>query len=154
MSITIQNEREFWKNILINKLIFLKEKCPKYGLNSLKLNENFSIFNPLVNRCSSNKCPKIVFLKVNTFFALFPNTPVILIINILKVWLLDEKNGKEIYYLITEKFSDTSLSLKHVLEILEKARYSIAHYIKDNMNLKAYQRKEKMSFLQSMNLII
>ena len=120
VSITIQNERESWKNILINKLIFPKEKCPKYGLNSLKLNEYNTIFNPLVNLCSSNKCWKIVFLKGNTFFALFPNTPVSL--NILEVWLLDEKNGKEIYNLITEKFSNISINLKHVLEILEKAR--------------------------------
>ena len=68
MSITIQNEREFWKNLLINKLIFPKEKCSKCGLNSLKLNEYNTIFIPFVNRCSSNKCQEICIFERKYFF--------------------------------------------------------------------------------------
>lgn len=61
---------------------------------------------------------KNFFLKENTFFALFPNTPVSLIINILRIWLLDDKNGAEIFKVIKDKYPHTSISHNHVLEIL------------------------------------
>lgn len=97
----------------------------------MKLNEYNTIYNLYVNRYSSNKCRKIVFLKENTFFSLFTNTPVSIILNILKLCLLDKKNGKEIYNSILQKYPNFSIIQQHILEILDKARYIIAHYIKD-----------------------
>lgn len=135
IDISIPYEREFWKNYILNIYVNPKERCPNCGLISLKINEYNSIYNPYVTRCSSSKCRKIVFLKENTFFALFPNTPVSLIINILRIWLLDDKNGAEIFKVIKDKYPHTSISHNHVLEILEKARYVIAHYIKDQYSL-------------------
>ena len=85
IELTIEKEREFWYKIVLNACLFPSNICPKCGLNFLKINNYNTIQNPLVNRYSSHKCRKIVFLKENTFFSLFPKTPITIILYIHKL---------------------------------------------------------------------
>ena len=128
-------EINFWNKIVLIGYICPSKICPKCGLNSLKLNDCNIIYNLIINRCSSYKYGKIVFLKDNSFYCLFPKKPISLIICIQKLWLIGEKNGVDMYKLVKDKYTNCSISQHHIYEILEKSRYIIAHFIKDKYTL-------------------
>ena len=114
ISINIESERTFWNNIVINYYLFPKTICGKCARKSLVLNNNESIYNPIISRCSYRYCRKIYNLKEGSFFSLFPKTPVSVILIVLKSWILDEKNALEIYNVLKDKFIDFSISLVHI----------------------------------------
>jgi len=92
---------------------------------------NESIYNPLISRCSYRYCRKIYYLKVSIFFSLFPKTPIIAILIVLKTWLLDEKNELEINNILKNKFTDFSINLVHINDMLYNDKFIIVHYMKD-----------------------
>lgn len=91
INLTVEMERIFWHKIVLNRYISPSNICPKCGVNSLKINDYNTIYNPLILICSSHKCRKIVFLRENTFYSLFPKTPISLIFYIHKLWFIEEK---------------------------------------------------------------
>ena len=52
INLTVEIERNFWNKIVLNGYISPSKICPKYGLNSLKLNDYNTIYNPIINRCT------------------------------------------------------------------------------------------------------
>ena len=123
--IDIQTERTFWKNILLDIFIFPQKNCPNCGKCSLNLNDYESLNNPLITRCSSAKCRKIVFLRDNTFFGLFPRTPCSVITYILYIWFIENKNGNEIFNKLQKQLKNFNISKVNILQILDKARIFI-----------------------------
>jgi len=71
----------------------------------------------------------------NTFYCLFPKTPISLIIYKQKLWVIDDKKDIDIYKLIKDKYTNCSISQHHIYEILEKSRYIIAYFNKDQYAL-------------------
>jgi len=69
----------------------------------MKLNGNNSIFSPIINRCSSKHYRKICNLKDETFFTLFPKTHISIILIILQILILENKNSRAIYNIIKDK---------------------------------------------------
>ena len=52
INLTVEIERNFWNKIVLNGYISPSKIRPKYGLNSLKLNDYNTIYNPIINRCT------------------------------------------------------------------------------------------------------
>jgi len=71
----------------------------------------------------------------NTFYCLFPKNPISLIIYKQKLWLIDDKKGIDIFKLIKDKYTNCSISQHHFYEILEKSRYNIAYFNKNQYAL-------------------
>ena len=55
--ITLQYERNFWRDNLLNKFIFIPDNCSLCS-STLSLNENESTCNHYTTRCKNNKCAK------------------------------------------------------------------------------------------------
>ena len=115
--------------------IFLFLICPKCGQNSLKLNYYNTIYNPLINRCSSYKCRIKVLLMENTFYCLFPKTSISLKFYMHKFWIIDGKNCIDIYNLVKDKYTNYSISQHHIYEIFKKIRYDILLFILLKINI-------------------
>jgi len=112
----------------------------------MKLNDNDSMFNPIINRCSSKHCRKIFNLRDETFLAKFPKTPIRSILIILKNWILENKNIKAIYNIIKDKIENYDVSQIHINEILNEARLLFAHYLKDKYNLQVITEIRKNKY--------
>ena len=52
-----------------------------------------------------------------------------------KLWLIDDKKVIDIYKLIKDKYTNCSISQHHIYEVLEKSRYIIAYFNKDQYAL-------------------
>ena len=59
INLTVEMKRYFWNKIVLDVFISPSKICSKCGLNSLKLNDYNTIYNSIINRCSSYKCRKI-----------------------------------------------------------------------------------------------
>ena len=79
----------------------------------MKLNDNESTFNPIINRYSFKYCRKICNLRDETFLAKFPKTPISIILIILQNWIIENKNSKAIYNIIKDKIENYDLSQIH-----------------------------------------
>lgn len=77
-------------------------------------------------------------MRQNTFLDEFPRTPASLILYTLKLWLIDEKNATEIYKNIKENIIECEISQDKINKILEKIRFYIGHYIKDQYSLEEF----------------
>ena len=55
-----------------------------------------------------------------------------------KEWLINEKNGQQIYDIIKSKITNYKISQKHIYEILSAARFYISYYYKDLYILEDY----------------
>lgn len=113
-------------------------KCPLCNYTSLSIIENNTINNPFIARCNNYHCRKIIYMRQNTFLDEFPRTPASLILYILKLWLIDEKNATEIYKNIKENIIESEISQDKINKILEKIRFYIGHYIKDQYSLEEF----------------
>ena len=133
--ITVEKERYIWNKYIIDAFFFQKNKCPKCSSISMKLNNNDSIFNPIINRCSSKHFRKICNLRDETFFAKFPKTPISIILIILRNWILENKNSTAIYSIIKNKIKNYDVSQIHINEILYETRIFFSHYLKDKYKL-------------------
>ena len=89
--------------------------------------ENNSILNPYIALCSSNKCRKKIFLRINIFFGHFPNISCSIILYIIHSWILDNKNASYIFNDTTNKNLNINISYLSKSNILSKIRLYIAH---------------------------
>lgn len=95
--------------------------------------ENSSLNNPILYKCT--KCGKVLYLRKNNIFELFPRTPITLIHNVIKLWLLGEKNATNIYKNLVENSEITIIDNQTVRNILTKLRLTISHYLSDKYAL-------------------
>ena len=132
-NINIRDERNYWINQLIEKFL----KIPKQCLNCSRINlnqiENKSLNNPILYKCSN--CGKIIYLRPNSFFGLFPLTPASLIHKVINMWLIDEKNATKIYKAIINNTNIHLSTDQTICNIFLKIRLCIAHYIRDKYEL-------------------
>ena len=136
--VDVESERQFWKLILLNNIIFSPKNCPKCYKLSVNINDNESLHNPIIARCSSSTCRKIIYLRENTFFNFFPRTPASLIILIIKIWFIEKNNVNEIYQKLKQKILNYDISKQKILDIIDKARFCIAHYLVDVYKLEDF----------------
>ena len=93
--ISIEAEREYLLNNLINNFIKIPEKCPLCSKTNINIKNKNSLNNPLISKCS--KYGKIIYLRNDTFYSLFPRTPASIIHNIIKMNILEQKNANQIF---------------------------------------------------------
>ena len=117
--------------LIINKLIFLPIICSLYRYTHININNNNTLSNPYIGRCNNNKCRRIYYSREKTFFSLFPKTNISTILYIIKILLLEKKNGNDIYNHIKNETENIIISKQKIEEILSKLRNFIAHYLKD-----------------------
>ena len=91
--------------------------------------------------------PKILYLKQDTLFDLFPKTPIAILKNIIYLNLNLKKIATQIYELIKHLNEYYLISKPHVCKILEKIRFIIRHYLKDTYDL------EKITELNGYDII-
>ena len=93
--------------------------------NSLSINKSKkSISNPIKLRCKDKKCKKVVNIRNNTFFEFFKKIPISIIIKIIELIILDNKNSTE----ISKYLKEYNNIIYGVVLLLRK---SISHYIKE-----------------------
>ena len=124
-------ERNIWKNCILDKLIDISIKFSLCVYSNVNITEYNSLNNPYISRCSNDKCRKIIYLREGTIFGHFPKTACSNILYVIKLWLFENKNAMEIHKKFKNDIPNISISLIHFIEILQKLREYIAHYIKD-----------------------
>ena len=82
----------------------MPEQCPLCQSN-IYLNDNNTIYNSYIGRCSNSKCRKYIYLRANTFYDYFPKTPISIIRNFISLSLQEEKNGSQIYERIKKNYN-------------------------------------------------
>ena len=70
-NITIESERKYWMNNILNKWINYYTTCPNCKLPTLKLKNIKSVINPFKLQCNKSKCRKIINMRNNTIFQFF-----------------------------------------------------------------------------------
>ena len=73
-NISFEYERNFWRDNLLNKFIFIPDNCSLCS-STLSINENESTCNPYTAKCKNNKCRKIVWLRNYSPFNINKFTP-------------------------------------------------------------------------------
>lgn len=97
-------------------------ECKLCNYTSISIVDNNTINDPYIAKCSNSKCRN---------WNEFPRIPVSIILYVLKLWLIDEKNATEISNHIRETIVECKISKDKIINILMKMRYYIANLIKD-----------------------
>lgn len=90
--IDIEKERLFIKKYIIGLFIIIPTICPHCKTGAIGLRDSNSINNPILGKCNNFKCTRNIFLRKGSLFQYNPKTPMSVIYNIIKLWLLEEKN--------------------------------------------------------------
>ena len=128
-NISVDSERTFWNENLIDKYIKLPKICPLCSKQNINKIQNNTLNNPILGKCT--KCGKNIYLRQNSIFGLFPRTPASIIFNIIRLWLLEEKNLNKIFNYMKNNTSIILNNQQTIRNILIKARQSISHYMRD-----------------------
>ena len=128
--INIENERIFWYKFVLVAIITIPITCPLCHKGTINLQNNPTINNPIIGRCSWNHCRKIIYLREKTFLSYFPRTPASVIFKIINLWLVDKDNTSTITSKLNYQLNNYHITRQHVLEILNISRYYIATYLK------------------------
>ena len=128
-NISIINERNYWKNYLIDHFVYLPKECPQCHHINIKIGELNNINNPLRLVCNNYRCLYRTNLRKFSFLFKFPKQPASVIIKILEKFILEENNASIICKYINDYF--TSINLSTIRKILKWFRQAFAHYIKD-----------------------
>lgn len=92
---SFEKERKLWNTLLSIGLIHIPTNCPKCQHN-VSIIQNNTLNNLYIAQCSSSNYRKIFFLRENTIFEEFSNTPISLIFYIIKLFLRYNKNAIQI----------------------------------------------------------
>ena len=87
----IHYERKFWKVYLINKIFIIPILCSLCENKHVYLNDNESINNLYLARCSNPKCRKIYYLRGNSILGKFSRTKASTLLYIIKLWIIEKK---------------------------------------------------------------
>ena len=111
-------------------LIDIPQICPLCGRKKINLNDNESIYNPVIALCTYNKCRKIIYLRQGTILDHYSKVPASVFFYVINLWIICEKNDVQIHKFLSENLENYSISLKCIHEILETSRYYIANFYK------------------------
>ena len=104
---------------------------------------NESLNNPILARCTSNKCRKIIYLRNNTFLEHFPRTPASIIFKIIYIWINEKSNANDIYQKLKNKNINYDICKEKILSIFKVARYYISNYYKHIYKLEEFSEFNK-----------
>ena len=128
----IEQEYNYWVNNVINKWIIINCKCPNCQNDGLRIHKsNKSLSNPVKLRCNDRKNKKSVNIRNDTFFAFFKKVPISIVIKVIELFLLENKNAKEIETKIKDIYQLNSFNNKIIYKIILLIRKSISHYLKE-----------------------
>ena len=129
--ITLQDENDYWDKYIINKWIEINYKCPNCKLDTLTIIKGKTIATPFKLRCKKN-CRKQVNLRRKIFFSFFPKLSPSIIIDIIKLFILDNKNAVEMGKSNARKKNNlNSINVKIIYKELLLIRKSITKYLKE-----------------------
>ena len=96
------------------------------------------------NKLQSNniKCKKLVNIRENTFFSLINKYPISVIIKIIKLFILENKNATDIIKNIIDYYKINTINSKIIYKILNSIRKYISHYIKEIYDYKLAKENE------------
>ena len=146
-NIEIEEERAFWKAYIIGIFIIPAEHCPYCITGKIGLKNNDSINNPLQAKCLNYKCTRNISLRKGTIFAFQSKTPVSILYKIIKFWISENKNAKQIKLKLEEENHKETVNSKLIYETLTICRKAIATYI-----INIYQI-ERLAFTNANNVI-
>ena len=146
-NIGIEEEHAFWKAYIIGIFIIPAEHCPYCITGKIGLKNNDSINNPLQVKCHNYKCTRNISLRKGTIFAFQSKTPFSILYKIIKFWISENKNEKQIKLKLEEKNHKETVNSKLIYETLTICRKAIATYI-----INIYQI-ERLAFTNANNVI-
>jgi hypothetical protein len=149
--INIDNERMFWYKFVLLAIITVPIICPLCHKGSVNLQNNPTINNPLIGRCSWNQCRKIKYLREKTFLSYFPRTPASIIFKIINLWLVDKDNASTITTKINNQVNNFHIAKQHVLEILNISCYYIATYLKHVYKLESISEDKDFQLMKAIS---
>lgn len=130
--LSLDIERQFWKSNVIGTWIDTpKNICPSCSNKSLRLANRNKITNPCCLKCNKRKCSKKVSLRENTIFQLFNKVPISVLIKIIELFVIENKNGIEIIKTLKEFYHVDSVNNKMVYNVLHVIRKYLAQYLKE-----------------------
>ena len=103
-NIEIEEERAFWKAYIIGIFIIPGEHCPYCITGKIGLKNNDSINNPIQAKCHNYKCTRNISLRKGTIFAFQSKTRVSILYKIIKFWISENKNAKQIKLKLKEEY--------------------------------------------------
>jgi membrane protease subunit (stomatin/prohibitin family) len=90
-----------------------------------------SLFNPIKLKCKKYKCRKLINIRDKSFFSFFPKTPVSVIIKVIELFILEQKNCIEIIKSLQDFYQVNSVNTKIIYSIVNLVRSAISHYLKE-----------------------
>lgn len=124
------NRKEILERKFNKKFIIIPKACPLWASNNIHEIENASLNNPIIYKCT--KCGKLLYLRKKIFLNYFPSS---LIHNVIKLWLIGEKNASNIYKNLVENSGIRIIDIQTIRHILTKLRLTISHYLRDKYAL-------------------
>ena len=107
-------------------------KCPNCKNESLKLFRNSkSLSNPYILKCNKKECRKKLNLREWTFFGLHKKIPISVLIKIIGLFILHNKNGLQIKKSLLEFYQLDSINMSIIYSVISNLRKYIAHYLKE-----------------------
>ena len=113
--------------------MFIKpaEHCPYCITGKIGLKNNDSINNPIQAKCHNYKCTRNISLRKGTIFAFQSKTRVSILYKIIKFWISENKNAKQIKLKLEEEYHKETVNSKLIYETLTTCRKAIATYIRN-----------------------
>ena len=129
--------------------MFIKpaEHCPYCITGKIGLKNNDSINNPLQDKCHNYKCTRNISLRKGTIFAFQSKTPVSILYKIIKFWISENKNAKQIKLKLEEEYHKETVNSKLIYETLTICRKAIATYLRNIYQI------ERLAFTNANNVI-
>ena len=106
IEIDINSDRAFWHSYILKIIKLVPLTCTLFNKGDISLNNNDSIYNPIIGSCTNNKYRKVIFLKSDTILNPFPKISVSIIYYILKIWITENKNATEIHKLLSSNLKN------------------------------------------------
>ena len=127
-NIDYEEERDYWRKNVINKLINYSNICPSFKLNSLILKNIKSSANPYKLQCNKKNGRKVVNIRNNTIFELFSHTLLYILINAIELFICDDKNSEKTIETLRERYHLSELGQKNIYKLFNAIRKCISQY--------------------------
>ena len=134
-NINTETERKFWTEPTPGTFIELPKICPycRKGAIGLKKTENINA--PFQGKCNYYKCTRNLNLRKDTIFGANAKTPVSVLYKIIKYWLVDSLNAKNIEKKSLEDYGVENVDMHVIYSLLFSCRQLIATHLKNVYSL-------------------
>ena len=129
--ISINKEKLFWQTIIIPHMVYIPNNCPYCYKKTIRLAEKqkSDIINPYYLLCNNKLCKRKKSIRVYSFLNCAKLIPASVVYEIICLFLIEMKNGKEIETYLKSKYEKIP-NYSTILKILKNIRCSIAEFIK------------------------